>query len=732
MKQKSAVQGILILLLACSLFFVSACSAITIPPSVPQSDLPSVAGYQQLVELLQERGDGLGWYPFRGGLDMAESAAPGQARAAGDSAAKGTDYSGTNIQVLGVDEADIIKTDGRYLYMVHENRILIAEIYPANTMRIVKTLSFSQTEFYPSEIYVDGQHLVVIGNTYRHIPIPEPEPEPTLEPEPTEVPVPTPEPEPTEQPPPTQEPEPTEAPEPTDVPEQEPVESGVSEARSASAAATPSAVEGSSDPAPDIWFPTHWTESTVRVLVYGIQDPKQPLMLRDLEIDGYYVSSRKIGSHLYLLSNKGVYYYGDRLGEDVILPWYRDSALKEDFEPVPYDRIRYFPDSQDSSYLLVAGLDLSKQGAPLNVDAYLGAGQTLYASLENLYVAVAKWEYDQPSASESAEDAPVSRIMPWQPSKVSTQIYRFALEGGRAVYGAKGEVPGSLLNQFSMDEHNGHFRIATTTGDMWRTDEFTSQNNLYVLNSSLSITGKIEGIAPGERIYSVRFMGDKGYMVTFKTVDPLFVLDLKDPRQPKILGELKIPGYSDYLHPYDENHLIGFGMDAVEADGIAYQMGMKMALFDVSDVARPKEKFAVSIGDRGTYSELLYNHKALLFSREKNLIAFPVTLMEAKQKWMDADKRIPNYGELAFQGLYVYGLDLQNGFELKARVSHLTPQELKDAHRKWFDYQKGIQRGLYIEDTLYTISQAYVKGHGLSGFEEQGVIKLPYDEKLYR
>jgi uncharacterized secreted protein with C-terminal beta-propeller domain len=145
-------------------------------------------------------------------------------------------------------------------------------------------------------------------------------------------------------------------------------------------------------------------------------------------------------------------------------------------------------------------------------------------------------------------------------------------------------------------------------------------------------------------------MGDRGYMVTFKKVDPLFVIDLKDPRSPKILGALKIPGYSDYLHPYDENHIIGFGKDTEEVGNGAFYQGMKIAVFDVTDVTNPIEMFKENIGDRGTDSELLRNHKALLFSKDKNLLAFPVTVMEVKNKNKADKESIFQYGEFAFQG----------------------------------------------------------------------------------
>ena len=316
-----------------------------------------------------------------------------------------------------------------------------------------------------------------------------------------------------------------------------------------------------------------------------------------------------------------------------------------------------------------------------------------------------------------------------------TFIYRFALNNGKLDYTGKGQVPGSILNQFSMDENDGFFRMATTKGDIFGEGENISKNNMYILDSDLDICGSLEDVAPGEKIYSVRFMGDRAYMVTFKKVDPLFVIDLKDAKNPKILGALKIPGYSDYLHPYDENHVIGFGKDAIELSNegswgksgstTAYYQGMKIALFDVSDVNNPKEKFKEMIGDRGTDSELLRDHKALLFSKEKGLMAFPVTVMEIKNGGNITAGNMPAYGSFSFQGAYVYNIDLEEGFKLKARISHISEEEYRKSGDRWYDSNKNVERIIYIGDDIYTISKGMIKANNIKDMKEKGSLLIP-------
>jgi uncharacterized secreted protein with C-terminal beta-propeller domain len=372
------------------------------------------------------------------------------------------------------------------------------------------------------------------------------------------------------------------------------------------------------------------------------------------------------------------------------------------------------------------------------VSSYLGSGQQVYASQSNLYVTTNEYS---PVVNQPTEDSAALMKRRVMMGETNSVIYKFAMDQGAIRYTGRGKVPGRTINQFAMDEHNGNFRIATTTGFAGGSNDFSSKNHMYVLNESMNVVGQIDDIAPGEQIYSVRYAGNRAYMVTFKTVDPLFVIDLQEPQAPKILGKLKIPGYSNYLHPYDETHLIGFGKDAVEVsstngpNGVqqtnAYYQGMKMAMFDVSDVTNPQELFSESIGDRGTDSELLRNHKALLFSKEKNMLAFPVSLMETKTSSGSASSstatgsNVTRYGDFTFQGALVYNIDLINGFKLKGKITHLTETDYLKSGQVAYNSNRNIQRILYIGDALYTASDQVLKATDITSMNDIKSITLP-------
>lgn len=629
-------------------------------------------------------------------------AVPPPAEGASNTKAK-AEHSTTNVQVEGVDEADIVKTDGDYLYQVNGNRIIIADTRSANDLKIAGVVSFESQDFHPNELYVDGDTLVVIGSVNNN-----------------------------------------------SVQKMKAVQDSIA------MLPIPSA-------------------QTAKAIVFDISNKTDIRKTREMELEGSYITSRKIGSSLYMIANRHMGYppvdYPPQEGDQAVeqlTPKYRDSAVSEEFAVIGVDKIRYLPDSVYTSYMIIAGVRLDRPDSKLNVTAYLGAGSNVYASQSNLYVTQQKTSFTPASVQAQPDAAPAGNnagapavsiveekagtvtIAPSEPgvpvpvlisppiaskkmasaSEKTSAVYKFVLDQGEVRIAASGEVPGHALNQFSMDEYGGYFRIATTTGDMWRNDEQTSKNNVYVLDESLNIAGKLEGIAPGERIYSVRFMGGRAYMVTFKNVDPLFVIDLSNPQSPEVLGSLKIPGYSDYLHPYDDTHLIGFGKDTVELSdpngngSSAFYQGMKIAMFDVSDVSRPIELFKENIGDRGTDSELLRNHKALLFSKENNLMAFPVTVMEVPDK-SASNSNVPAYGQFAFQGAYVYHVDLADGFRLKSKITHLSDADKLKAGGGWYDSSQNVDRIVTIGSSLYTLSQSEIRAYDLESLNESGRLLIP-------
>ncbi len=699
-----------------------------------KENLPVVGSYENLKMLLQAREDLFYGYQRMmlpevapreeqsfsedrakkeapaGAGEKVPAPSPDSAPAPAPAGTPGDDFSATNIQVEGVDEGDIVKTDGAYIYQVNKRRVVIARAYPPEQLEISTMIAFADAGFYPQELYVDGNLLIVIGNANRVVP-------------------------------------------------------GIRD-----------------DSSPDarkkaaIYPPPPFFSQTVKTIIYDISDKKAPQQLREIEMEGSYLASRKTGSALYLVSNKYLDYYyimeQEKMGETAaaVTPSFRDTAGKDTFTPVSYAEIRYFPGFMQTNYLIIAGINLDRMDEQAQVHTFLGAGETIYASRDNLFVAVSTYENVgprrglQPGGAVIAPDLPDSvpaavapdpDLMPMpmpapppEPPAESTHIYKFALDRGRINYTARGEVPGRVLNQFSIDEHKGYFRIATTSGEMWGGGQ-NSSNNLHILDASLLPAGKVENIAPGERIYSVRFTGDKGYMVTFRTVDPLFVLDLSEPSNPRVLGALKIPGYSNYLHPYDENHLLGIGRETAELPqkdrfgnvigSIVVDLGIKMTIFDVSDVHNPVEKFTEIIGARGTDSPLLHNHRALLFNRERNLLAFPIAVTETRGSGSGTGTGTgtgtgrgdggaampPEYGVFAFQGAYVYHIDLESGFTLRGRISHLEDEDYRKAGHYWYDSERSIERLLYIRNDLYTLSPGMIQVHDLSDLGRRGSLLIP-------
>jgi len=509
-----------------------------------------------------------------------------------------TDFSTTNIQVWGVDEADMVKNDGKFIYVISGNKVVIIDAYPAENARILSEIEADEN---PIEIFINENKLVIFGMTF--------------------------------------------------------------------------------------------------IKVYDVSDRENPILKRDFSFDGTYSDSRMIGDYIYVIINSPVNYRE----EEIELPKISSDGKAQ---TVPAYEIYYF-DVPDYSYNFTTIMSVNTQNddEEISKETFLiGTAQNIFVSSNNIYITYTA--YTNGKWLNLSED--------W--GAEGTVIHRISIADGEIEYKSQGEVPGHVLNQFSMDEHQGYFRVATTTGWM-------GQNHVFVLDENLSIVGKLEGLAPGERIYSARFMGERAYLVTFKKIDPLFVIDLRDPSNPKVLGELKIPGYSDYLHPYDENHIIGVGKDTVDMGSFAWYQGVKMALFDVSDPKNPIEISKYVIGDRGTDSYALSDHKAFLFSRSKNLLVMPILLAEIDEGAYPGGVPPDAYGEYVWQGAYVFNLSSENGFVFKGGITHLE-NDAKLMGSYWYS-PYSVKRSLYMDDVLYTISDGLIKMNELEDLSEINEIELP-------
>ena len=581
------------------------------------------------------------------------------------------DHSITNLQVQGVDEEDLVKTDGDYIYKVNSQKIInVIKVKSDSNMEAINNITFDDN-YNINGIFLRKNVLVVVGNSYENI-----------------------------------------------VPQ-----------------------KGDQNKSFDMMMPSY---GITKVISYDISDKKNIVKVREIELDGVYNSSRMIGPIVYIIANKYLNNIGN-IAQDANIgtAYYKDSTVGSEKINIDFNKISYLPDSIQPNYITVAAFNVEDNNKKVNVSTILGSGNSIYSSDKNLYIAGTKWTAGKNNNGTT-----------------NTILYKFAYENVGVKFEASGAVPGTIINQFSMDESNNHFRIATTeynysmvtpmmdampsiqdngattsiapvAPDQKSSNQPQNQitNNLYVLDKDMKTVGKLQGLANGEQIYSVRFIGERAYIVTFMLMDPLFVIDLKNPTSPSVLGELKIPGFSNYLHPYDDTHLIGFGMDTtvINEGGMdrARPQGMKIAIFNVSNVAKPVQQFMTTIGGMGTYSEVLNNHKALLFSKEKNLLAMPVTEN-------NYDNKI-NISEQSYQGAYIYKIDLVNGIVLSGKITHMDEASKTNDNNSItknnelypiFNGQYFVDRILYIKDTIYTLSNSLIKASDIDTLKEKSKIKL--------
>jgi uncharacterized secreted protein with C-terminal beta-propeller domain len=412
-------------------------------------------------------------------------------------------------------------------------------------------------------------------------------------------------------------------------------------------------------------------------------------------MSGNYFNSRMIGNYVYAIITETV-----SVGSNgtVNLPIVFGATDASNVAPT---RILYIPTPETYySYTTVVGLNiLDNTQAPANTTIMMGGSSEMYVSASNIYITTATW-YD---------------------SNQNTNIYRISINQTAMTAQAKGSVVGSPINQYAMDEYNGYFRIATTT---WIQDNATTSdgavfqvsrqvNSLYVLNSALNVVGKLEKFKMDENLYAVRFMGNKCYVVTAKQTDPFFVIDMSNPSAPKVAGQLKIPGYSSFLYPMDETHIIGLGKE---------NSTVKLSLFDVSNVNAPTEIAKYTVNASYSDSSALYDPHAFLFDTAKQMLVIPVSVNDmpvimpllpgTAQGSVGTKASTPNY----WQGVYIFNINSASGFTLKGTVTQIDSTVAQNSDYYWMSSNYWINRSLYIGNTLYTFSNSRVQLNSLTDF----------------
>lgn len=599
----------------------------------------------------------------------------------------GVDYSTTNVQVENVDEPDYLKNDSKYVYIVSQNTLSIIDAYPAESAKLVLKIALDIESQWIQNMFLNGDRLVIFYNG-----------------------------------------------------------------------------DSQDEVIPRFDFIPRPTYSPVtHALIVDVTNKEKPQIVKDYTIDGYYQDARMIDNFVYFVTNKNIDYQYPRF-----------PLIMERAEPVIVPDVFYFDNAERfSNFNTLTAIDIF--GDTVNSETFLmGYTGTIYASENNFYLtyqqnlpygfyedsardrffdvvvpllpqeiqAKIKQIQGDPNISSAQQWALISETMQDSYNKMSqsqkeqlfdkikkaladydakiqeeslkTIIHKISIDGADLEYQAKGAVPGRLLNQFSMDEKGDRFRVATTIEYYSPYSGTVRSNAVYVLDEGLNIVGGLDGIAPDESIFSARFMGDRLYLVTFQQIDPFFVIDLSSDT-PKILGDLKIPGFSNYLHPYDEDHVIGLGRDTKEiGSGRVQQLGVKVALFDVSDVSNPKVIDDYVIGDASTYSEALNDHKAFFFDKNKSLLSIPISSDTKSLSGTSAKMIAPDFDR--WNGFYVFDLNTKGGINLKGTITHTE----KDTRY----YGIGNPRTFYIGDVLYTASDLYLKMNSMDNLDEINSIKL--------
>ena len=619
-------------------------------------------------------------------LDM-RAPAP-QIAALSSSESKGTDYSTTNIQVANVDEPDYLKNDSKYVYIVSRNTLSIIDAYPAESAKLILKIALDIESQNIQNMFLNDDRLVIFYNEQSNDEI---------------------------------------------IPQFD-------------------------------YIPYRSYSPITHALIIDVSDKENPTILKDYSIDGHFSDARMIGDYVYFVTNSNIDYqyprlpiimensvrimtpdafyfdnveqfsnfntltainiFGDTVNSETFLMGYSGSFyVSEDNFYLTYQQSMpfgfYENSSRDRFFDVIVPLlpnDIQNEIKIIQNDSSMNSS-TQWIKISELM----QKSYNEMDKSDKEElfdeirDALEKYDVKIQEEVRKTIIHKISIDEGKIEYVAKGSVPGELLNQFSMDQSGDRFRVATTTEYYTQYQGTVRANAVYILDEQLNIVGELDQIAPDESIFSARFMDDRLYLVTFQQIDPFFVIDLSTDT-PKILGELKIPGFSNYLHPYDKEHIIGVGRDTKEiGNGRVQQLGIKIALFNVANVNNPKVADDIIIGDSSTYSEVLDNHKAFFFDKTRGILSIPISGDAESLHGLSSSKMFASEFN-RWNGFYVFDLDSSDGFDLKGTITHSA-----DDSRY---YGMGNARTFYIDDVLYTASERYLKMNVFNNLEEINSIKL--------
>lgn len=572
---------------------------------------------------------------------------------------KATNASGTNNQVQGVDEADFIKNDGRYIYVANHGALRIYDAFPATNAHLVGKLAI---EGEAVKLLLDGDRALVY-----------------------------------------------------------------SKRTSTSAQAGGSGERYYGGECTYGYECTPSGDGTQTALtVVDIANKAAPAQVREIVQSGSLLSARQIGHQTYTVTTEAAGTltwqrpsYGScsgksqaellqRLSDDLRLartqvqraairmPTATDTAFTVDASQMCAGMYRS-PLGDASRALNVLALDLDPaHAAPLKNATILSNPGHVYASAGSLYVAVPRTRQSGQSWYAGRDESVLSDIHKFNISGASSQV----------AYTASGLVKGGVLNQFAMDENNGNLRVATSYGRVPSKDVHSTMTVLDQVGNALVPIGIVDRIAPNEDIRSVRFDGDRGYIVTFKKTDPLYVFDLANARAPRILGELKIPGFSTYMHMLDPTHLLTIGYDANDHGDFAYFDGVILQIFDVSNPAAPTLAAKHKIGTRGSSSEALTNHLAFNYFAPLNSLAIPMTVCEGGGDG--------SYGtNMTFSGLMVFGVNASSGFSETGRIAH--PQTASGGYNSggcgnwWTNASSLVKRSIFMDNWVYSVSDKEIR-----------------------